>query len=291
MSDPNAQPNPPANNPPPGNPPPAAPPAGAGDPWFSKADLGLSQEHRDYIAQKNPTTLDEFVKSARTFEQLARDRNAMTGPQEGKLGEWDGWEKLGWNPDATKYQAPVFEKFKEDEAYGNLHAAVVKAAHGAKVPPALLQPITDAIGAHINALNEADDRAAEQQKQQMLTGLKQKWGNSYDANVEMAKRAMAFTGIPTDAADILEAITGYGPLIEHFHKIGTMLGEDRLVSTSNGGQGGFGAPSPIAARAERQRLEADKEFMASLNDPRHPMHQANTEKRRRLFEQEAAGQK
>jgi hypothetical protein len=64
------------------------------------------------------------------------------------------------------------------------------------------------------------------------------------------------------------------------------MGEDRLVTTTNPG----GDPrSPEAARAERQRLKADRDFVASLDDNRHPHHKANKERWQKLIDIEAGG--
>ena len=60
---------------PPGN---GTPPNG--DLWFYKPELGLDKETQDYLAGKNPPTLADAIKSARHYEQLVRDRNAMTAP-------------------------------------------------------------------------------------------------------------------------------------------------------------------------------------------------------------------
>jgi hypothetical protein len=263
--------------------PPPPPPAPGGDPWFAKPELGLSQEARDYLAQKNYGGLEDAIKAKRVFDTLARDRNAMIAPDPAKLQEWDGWQRLGWVPEADKYQVPVAETFKDDPEYGKLHQTVTKAAHAAHLPLPMAKAVTDALAGEIQRINAADDAAIEQERQRLDASLRQKWGSNYDTNTEMAKRAMRATGLPVEQQDILDAIIGHAPLLEHFHRLGTMLGEDRLVANVNGGAGGFGM-TPAAAKAELARQAADPEFVKSLSDPRHAMHQVNTEKRRQLFE-------
>ncbi|MGL5447880.1 MAG: hypothetical protein ACRDBL_11280 [Rhabdaerophilum sp.] len=275
---------PPAN----GAPPPATPPAG-GDPWFSKADLGLSQETRDYLSTKNYGGLEDAFKAKRTFETLARDRNALTAPDPAKLGEWDGWQKLGWEPDAAKYGqgAPVYEKFKGDPDFEPFHADIVKTAHELKVPLPIAKALADKIGGHMFARNEQLDAAEVREKTALDQALRTKWGPQYDANVEMAKRAARATGLGEADQGELEAILSSPRFIEHFHRIGSMMGEDKLVTASNSGAGGVGTMGPHQARAERLRLENDPDYVQSLRDPRHPMHQVNKEKRSRLTQIEA----
>lgn len=282
--EPNPGNTPPAGGTPPA-PPPAAPGAGSGgDPWFAKADLGLSQETRDYLATKNYGGLEDALKAKRTFETLARDRNAMTAPDPAKLGEWDGWQKLGWDPDAGKYtqNVPVFDKFKEDPDYQGFHSDIVKAAHELKMPVPMAKALADKIGGFMHSRNEALDAAEARQRQELDASLRKQWGPKYDQNVELGRRAAKAFGLAEADLGELEAIMGTPRFVDAFYKLGTKMSEDQLVTTSTPG-GGFGL-TPAAAQAEKARLEADPEYVKSLGDPRHPMHQVNTEKRRQLFE-------
>jgi hypothetical protein len=278
---------------PPAAPPPAAPPAappappaappGAGDPWFSRPEYGLGDDDKAYFATKTYATPADAFKAFRTFETLARDRNALVGPQPGKELEWDGWEKLGWTPDATKYQAPVFDKFKDDPDYAGLHGAIVKAGHGSRVPPAQLKLIADAVGAHLDTMNQQSDAATAREKQAMEAQLRTKWGAQTEPNIELAKRAARASGLAEADQGLMEALMGWPQFIAHFHKIGSMMSEDQFVAG-----GGSAGTSPASARAELDRQNADPEFVKSLSDARHPMHQANTAQRRALFEAMAA---
>jgi hypothetical protein len=275
--------------PPPGSTPPPAPPPG-GDPWFSKAEFGLSQETRDYLATKNYGGLEDAFKAKRTFETLARDRNAMTAPDPAKLGEWDGWQKLGWDPDAGNYSknVPVFDRFKEDPDYQGFHTDIVKAAHELKMPLPMAKALADKIGGFMHSRNEALDAAETRDRQALDAKLRKDWGPQYDTNVELGRRAAKAFGLAEADLGELEAIMGTPKFVQAFHRLGTMMGEDKLVTTSSAA-GGFGL-TPAAAQAEIARQNADAEFVKSLGDPRHPMHQTNTEKRRQLFETVAKAQ-
>lgn len=293
------------NNPPAGGTPPAAgtPPAGAGAgaagstappasdaPWFSKAELGLSQETQDYLAKKDYGGLEDAFKAKRTFETLARDRNAMTAPSDpGKLSDWDGWNRLGWEADPAKYTAgvPVFEKFKGDPDYEPFHADLVKAAHELKVPLSQAKALADTIGGLFQARNEALDAATARESEALDRQLRTQWGKDYDANVELGRRAATAFGLDGPDMGELEAIMGTPKFVQAFYKLGKAMGEDTLVTVST--PAGGNVRSPEAARAERQRLKADKDFLASLDDARHPNHRANKERWSRLIEIEAGG--
>jgi hypothetical protein len=54
-----------------------------------------------------------------------------------------------------------------------------------------------------------------------------------------------------------------------FHKLGTMMGEDRLVTAKGQQNGGI-----ADAQARKAALEADPAKMAALRDPAHAQHAA-----------------
>jgi hypothetical protein len=293
MADENPNPNP---NPASGQNPPAAGAgagaaagsAGSGDPWFAKSDLGLSQDTRDYLATKNYAGLEDAFKAKRTFETLARDRNALTAPDPARLADWDGWSRLGWEADPAKYAGgvPVYEKFKGDADYEGFHGDIVKSAHELKIPLPLAKAMAEKIGAFMSARNQALDIADQQEKQREDAALRQAWGAQYDQNAALANRAMVAFGMDGDNGLEMKALMGAAKFVDHFYRIGKAMGEDRLVTTS---EGGSGTSTPASARAERQRLKSDPDFLASLNDARHPNHRTNKEKWNRLIEQEAKG--
>lgn len=264
------------------------PTAVGGDPWYAKAELGLSQEARDFLGAKNYASIEDQIKAHRQFETLARDRNAITGPAPGKELEWEGWEKhLGWTPDATKYGVEK-PKLKDGVPYTpEFHDTFVKTLHANKVPPVLAKAIIEGMGKHYESTHEATLHAIAAEDAAVTAELKQEWGANFTQNEELAKRAAQFFGIGQEDMAELEDVIRSPRLVKMFHKLGAAMGEDKLVSPANGGQGGFGSQSPATARAQRLALEADKDFVASLGDARHPLHAINTEKHKKLFDLEA----
>ena len=264
--------------------------AGGAEPWFTRADLGLAEEDRNYLGNKTYASPAEAIKAMRTFETLARDRNAITGPTAGKELEWDGWEKvLGWTPDAAKYTLEP-PKLKEGVPYlPEFHDALKASLHGARIPPTQAKLVAETLGKAFEADFEASlaqNAAAERQK---IDGLKQEWGTKYDAKVGIARQAAAALGVGKEDASQLEDLVGAPQMLKLFARFGEMMGEDKLVTAQNGGQGGFGGQSPAAASAELARLNADAEFVRSLSDARHPLHEVNKAKRASLIEAKARG--
>ena len=111
--------------------------------------------------------------------------------------------------------------------------------------------------------------------------LKREWQASYDAKMDQAQRA--FKQFSTPELDKLIDETGLGnhpEFIKTFAKIGSMIGEDRLVVGTGLGQSGI---SPHDAKAEIQSLYSDAEFSKSYRDNKDPGHRAAMDKMDKLF--------
>lgn len=261
--------------------------AGAGEPWYAKADYGLDQEAKDYLGGKNAQNFGDVIKSARHFEELARGRNVISAPVADKLMEWNGWNALGWDADPAKYSVPAPEA-ADDDYDKAFHASTVKIMHAAKVPPAQAKLVTDGIASLVKTQLDAADQMAREETKQMNNALERSWGGEAKKNREIARRAMQAFTVGKNDATLLETVTGSAGLVELFHRIGDMIGEDKLDFL--GKQAGSPEMGPNAARAERLQLEQDPAFMRSLRDPRHPQHEESTSRRSRLLAIEAQKQ-
>jgi hypothetical protein len=260
------------------------------DPWYAKADYGFDQETRDYLGSKDFKAPVDAVKSLRHFETLARDRNAIQLPAAGQETQWDGWEKLGWSKDPTKYEvkAPA-EQVKEGEEpiYDrNFHDSLVKTMHEARVPAPAAQKIIDSMFDYVKTSIDAAQTEAANQRTALENGLKKEWGNDFKANKDLASRAMRALGVDKEQGIELNTLLGNPATVKLFHKIGSMLAEDKLVNSDGNGSGG---KSPATARAERLALQQSPEFKAAFQDPRHPQHEAMKQRRNALLELEAKG--
>lgn len=79
--------------------------------------------------------------------------------------------------------------------------------------------------ARIESQVKADDSA-----------LKAEWGDRYDANIELGRRAVRQFEIPGDVLEAVEQKVGYGQMLRMFARIGQGLGEDTAAGL-NGDQG------------------------------------------------------
>jgi hypothetical protein len=73
---------------------------------------------------------------------------------------------------------------------------------------------------------------AEAQAKVDDAALRNEWGERYDANVELGRRAVRQFEISADVLEGIESKVGYAGLLRMFSKIGQGLGEDTAVGLS-----------------------------------------------------------
>jgi len=259
---------------------------GGGEPFYKP--WNLEKDGVDWIEGHKFTDPAAVIKSAKHFESVARDKNAMVRPEKGKEKEWAGWEDLGWIKDEKQY---TFEEPK-DLPKGMLYdkgmdESLRKFAHENRIPLATARAARDLIVAgqkkqYEQLLGEGAKSAAE-----LKETLIKDWGADYQTNTELARRAMAALGIGVMDAAELEAVVGAPRLVKLFHGIATKIGEQALPAAGGGSPGM--AMTPGQARAERLRLEADKDWMKTFTDARDPQHAGAVARRTQLIELESKG--
>ncbi len=259
---------PPPAAPPPAAPPPSAPPAAAA-PWYADTKLGVDDETRSYLVNKNFSTLEDALRSGMHANRVALNRNAIELPAADKVLEWDGFEKLGAPKDPTGYA------FKLDGIEGPARAewdrmlgALTPAMHQARMLPQQAQMVVDAVRNYGKAIEEASIKAHAAETEKLDAELRSAWGNDFDKNREIARRAVEFMGLPQDQEDVLSEIMGNPIFVKGFHRLGALMSEDQMIPA------GGGAPQegPATARMKIERLKGDAAFRAALNDPRNPAH-------------------
>ena len=258
------------------NPNPGAGGAGS-EPWYSS--LGLDDETRQFVAGKGFQSAADAFKAHLSADKLVRDRNVLPAPDVNAINDWKGWEALGWTPDAAKYQVDLPEAAKGlDKSYEAFHQQLVQKLHANRVPLGAAKALAGEIaGYNARALADLDAQIARE-KSELEAGLKAEWGARFDANRELAGRAMKTLGIGEADAGELDALMGSARMVKLFHKLGAAMGEDRLVTD----KGGFGQSTVDQAKAQKAALEADPAKLMALRDPAHPQHKAVTEERERL---------
>jgi hypothetical protein len=274
----------------------AAPAGGSGgaaaggqpESWWSKID-GLDAPTSEFLKGKNYPDLNTALRSAGEADTRARSRLSMPDPQ--KLGEWDGWAALGWTAEAKDYKVGVPDEVKAK--YPNWDKAMEEGwrafAHERKMPAGLAQMAMDFYIDHAGKLEAKLRDDGQRSASEMDQALKTEWGQSYDGNIELAKRAFRSLGVGLDEATALEQLSGSPGLVRLFHKIGSMMSEDKLVAPGGGTGSGASVATAEQAKAELDRLNRDQAHLAIVRNPGHPDYRRANDERTRLMGLMAGG--
>lgn len=257
---------------------------GGGEPWYKPfgLDAEADKDIVEFLGGKNYPDPKVALRSHMEADRVARSRNVIERPEKGKEAEWKGWTDLGWVEDPSKYvfasKAKVPEGFEYDQA---MEDELRTAAHEARVPLAAAEKLRDKmVELQMKALDGARAKGAKSSAD-LKAELDAKWGADAPRNTELAKRAMKAAGVNVDDSSELEKIIGAPRLVEMFHNIAALVGEQNLPTDVGGGA----LPASLeAAEAELRRLQADRDFMDALRDERHPMHRDRVAQRQAVID-------
>ena len=259
---------------------------GTGDPWYLTADLKLDDDTKKFLDGKKPPDIATALRSAREADTVARSRNVIDRPDPKNLDAWKGWTDLGWTERLDDYRLEkpeIPEGMTYDEG---MQEHLRKVAHEHRVPPGAAQQVLNGLVGYQQEQYKALQASGAKSETDLQDALKKDWGDKWNTNRELATRAARFLGVGVDETAELDDILGSAPMVQLFHKIGSLLGEDTLQTTASPG-GVAAAQSAEAARLERQRLEADPAWMAVFNNPRHAQNADFVAQRNELLKREA----
>lgn len=146
---------------------------------------------------------------------------------------------------ADEYQLPVPDG--QDKAFSGEAA---KWMHEVGIPVAQARALAERWNAYQASQAQAMETARQQQGEADVQALKKEWGGQYDANVELAKRAVRTFGADEQTLEKISGALGDGETLRFFHRIGAHLGEGTLVP-GGGDRGAAPSGDPEAARAAR----------------------------------------
>jgi hypothetical protein len=112
--------------------------------------------------------------------------------------------------------------------------------HEAGIPPAQAEKLAAkwnefaaAQQAEAKANEEAAEAQAEARYKEEDTALRKEWGDKYDSNIELGKRAYREFGFDAELVDAMEAKVGPAKLFKLFASIGQKIGEDTALGLGN----------------------------------------------------------
>lgn len=228
----------------------AAPAADA--PWYSGIqDEGL----RGFAELKGWKDPAAAIDSYRNLEKLrgVPENELARIP---KADDADGWKafysKLGRPENAAGYELPIPDG--DDGAFAKTAAEWF---HEAGLTPAQAKMLAGKNNEYIQSQVQAYNEQVAQQQEQELSQLKGEWGQAFDQNTEIARRAAKQFGINEDQMSKLEDSLGTKGLLQFFHNIGSKIGEHPMQGGGN--DSGFKL-SPAAAKERINQLMQDREW-------------------------------
>jgi hypothetical protein len=252
--------------------------------WRAESYKGLDGDTVKYLDGKNFPDIGTALSSARQADEMARSRNVISKPDATNLKGWNGYTELGWTPDrqAYKIEAP---KVGDGEVHDEkAFAKFSDLAHDARIAPWQAKALYDGLHKHTNDSLKSLRDAGATANRELTEKLKGSWGDKYDQNVELAKRAFGFFKPDAITGAQMDQVMGSAAMVELFEKIGSAMGEDKLIGQSGGS---FGQKTPAQARAERMKLEGDAEWLKVFRDARHPQNKDYIKQRADLLAIEA----
>jgi len=215
----------------------AAPPEGSGKaipPWVNqfKGPLQKNEVFHRYA------TLSDFgnayLERDKQYQELeARMKDAFFFPGEGATEEEvNGFlSRLGRPGKPEEYDLKLGEEFGNFEIDPEDQKELAVQFHRAGLSKGQARHVFESIVRRSVARMQSNTQASKASEE----NLKKSWGQDYDKNLELSKRAMQKYFPDLKALD--ERGLGNDPLImEMFHRIGKELGEDRLIFGNSSGK-------------------------------------------------------
>ena len=222
-------------------------------------NAGFDEETSAYVTNKGWQNPSDILNSYRNLEKFAGgSKNLVELPGvDADAAAMDAFfNKLGRPDSPDKYNLNMpdtGDKQLADWFRGKAHES----------------GLTDKQAASLfNAWNEmSTSRLQEMMDQQQadsekaIADLKKEWGQGYDAQIDMGKRAANALGYDAEQLNAIEDKLGTADMLKLFATLGSKMGEPNFEGSGRSGDSGFGL-TPAAAKQQISDLKMDKEFMA-----------------------------
>jgi hypothetical protein len=225
-------------------------PAAGGDTWLTgiqDADLRGYAENKGW---QNPV---DVLNGYRNLEKLVgQDKIPMPKGADDKEGWSRVYDSLGRPKSADEYKLNVPEG--QNDAFAKMAAAKF---HELGLSANQASQLADWYNAAASQAMETNNQTASVNAERDMISLRQEWGQAYDENVELGRRAAREFGLNGDMLGKMENAMGTKGLLEFMSRVGRGLTEHNFESgrTTNS----FGM-TPDAAKNRIQQLRGDKEW-------------------------------
>jgi hypothetical protein len=215
------------------------------------------------LAAKTP--LEAFLETAKAHRAaeahlgVPADR-LLRLPADQNPDAWkDVWGRLGASDKADDYDLSSV-KFADGKDLDPEFASFFKATAAANhIPKEAAVKLAAEFTRYVEKQSADEATAAQRADEAAREALKRNWGQNYDANLDVAKRAMQTLKPTEEQIDAAEKAFGFDKVLELFRSLGEKMGEDSFVE---GGAAGSGIPRTVDGAKERMdALMSDQDFM------------------------------
>ena len=238
---------------------------------FQGEDLGWLQ-NRGLQGKSAEEALNNLVNAQRNAEKrlgVPADR-LITLPQDPTS---EGAMDPVWNALGRPEEAAGYELDPGDTALTQSFAETLSGTfHGAGLSKEQGEAVYAAVEKFLGDQYDADQEQTQTERAAGIQGLQDKWGDTFELNIALAKEAAQASGASKEEIDALaEAFgeNGDAKVIEFFNRLGQKRGVETSFISGDNTLLGLGATTPEAARARIQEMKADAKIAKDIlgNNP------------------------
>ena len=223
-------------------------------------------------------SVDKLAKSyVHARKMIGADPDKMLQlPKEDDAEGWDAvYERLGRPnaPDGYDFELGDGEQSDEVSDFKNVAHQLGLTNDQAKAMLGIYNQISE------NDLAQEDEQF-EQMNVEYLQDIQKEWGDSFNKNAELARRA--FTDFASEELmDVLRetGLSNHPEMLKTFSRIGQVLSESNVLPGTRSAIGGM---SPVHAEESINSKMADKDFRSAYLDGSHPNHDQAVQEMMRL---------
>jgi hypothetical protein len=220
--------------------------------WFGDA-------HKGTVEAKGWKTPDDAITSYTALEQIfGADKAGRTIVRPKDANDAAGIaaynKAIGVPADVAGYKIP--DTLKEDPLVSVFAASALKAG----MPAAAFEAVLPEVLAQAETLSKQEETKTQQAEAAKIEALKGEWGQKFDRNTEIAKRAAtvfpAAAGLsPEDTKAVQDAVMSNAAIRKLFSKIGEGLTEAQFVEGTD--TGSF-SPNKQAVQQKINKLREER---------------------------------
>jgi hypothetical protein len=233
----------------------AQPPQGQ-KPWFADFDETTSA----YVQNKGWQSPTDLLTSYRNLEKFAggsKNLVELPGPDADPAKMEEFYNRLGRPTEPGLYGIEVPEN-GDPEMTNWFKQTAFELGLNARQAQELFNRYNGFAGEKMQSMEQQASQNAERD----IASLKQEWGQGFDAQIDLGRRAAAALGFDADRLSKYESALGTGEMLKMFATLGSKMGEPQFADGGRSGSAGNFGVTPAQAQQQLADLKMDKDFMS-----------------------------